>query len=126
MVGPGHVVGQAFAQFIVTDEIFLTLGDGAQGGLFLGMGGLFGQQGLAVLLGNLVLVGVDFAEREEPVAVAAKVHESGLQRGFDPGYLGEIDIALDLLVFGRFKVEFLNPVALEHRHPRFFRVARID
>jgi len=29
-------------------------------------------------------------------------------------------------VFGRFKVEFLNPIALQHRHPGFFLVARID
>jgi hypothetical protein len=29
-------------------------------------------------------------------------------------------------VIRRFKVEFLNPVALEHRHPGFFLVARID
>ena len=59
-------------------------------------------------------------------AIAAEIDESRLQRGFDPGYLGEIDIALDLLVFGRFEIEFLNPVALQNRHPGFFRVARID
>ena len=84
------------------------------------------QQRFAVFLGDLVVVGMDLAEGEEPVAVAAEIDEGRLQRGFDPGYLGEIDVALDLLVFGRFKVEFLNPVALQNRHPGFFRVARID
>ncbi len=69
---------------------------------------------------------MDFAEGEEAVAIAAEVDERRLQRRFYPGDFGEIDIAFDLLVIGRFKVEFLNPVALEHRHPGFFRVARID
>ncbi len=124
--GAGEIISQGFAEFVVTNEVFLTLGDGAQGGLFLGMGGFLGQQGLAVLLGDLVVVRVDFAEGQEAVAVAAKINERRLQRRFDPGYLGEIDVTLDLLVFSRFKVEFLNPVALEHRHPGFFLVARID
>jgi hypothetical protein len=69
---------------------------------------------------------MNFAEGEEAVAIAAKVDKSRLQRWFNPGYLGEVDIALDLLVFGRFEIEFLNPVALQYRHPGFFRVARID
>jgi hypothetical protein len=60
------------------------------------------------------------------VTVAAEIDESRLQRWFYPGYLGEVDVAFDLLVISRFKVEFFNPVALEHRHPGFFRVARID
>ena len=69
---------------------------------------------------------MDFAERQKAVPVAAEIDKRGLQRGFNPGYLGEVDVAFDLLVFGRFKVEFFNPVAFEHRHPGFFRVARID
>jgi hypothetical protein len=54
------------------------------------MGGFLGQQGLAVLLGDLVVVGVDFAEGEETVTVAPEIDESRLQRGFDPRYLGQI------------------------------------
>ena len=95
-------------------------------GFFLGLGGFFSQQGLAVLLGDLVVVGVDFAEGEEAVAIAAEVDESRLQRWFYTGDLGQVDVALDLLVIGRIKVEFLDPVTLQHRHPGFFRVARID
>jgi hypothetical protein len=106
------VVGEILAFVLI-----IAFGIGAQRGLFLGMGGFFGQQGLAVLLGDLVVIGVDFAEGEETVTVAAEINESGLQRGFDPRYLGQIDIALDLLVISRIKVEFFNTIALEHRHP---------
>ena len=90
------------------------------------MGGFLGQQRLAVLLGDLVIVGVNFAEGEEAVAIAAKVDKCRLKRGFYPCDLGQIDIALDLLVIGRIKVKLVNPVAFEDRHPCFFRVARID
>ena len=98
----------------------------AQRGLFLGVRALFGKQRFAVGVRDLVVVGMDLAEGEEPVPVAAEVDESRLQRRFYTCYLGEIDVALDLLVFSRFEVEFLNPVALDDRPPRFFRVARID
>jgi hypothetical protein len=60
------------------------------------------------------------------VTVAPEIDKSGLKRGFYSRDLGQIDIALDLLVISRIKVEFFNTVALEHRHPGFFRVARID
>ena len=118
------VVAGIFAVGVVVFVVGLVFG--TQRGLFLGVGSLFGEQRLAVFLGDLVVVGMDFAEGEEAVPVAAEIDESRLQRRFDPGYLGEIDVALDLLVIGRFKVEFLNPVAFEHRHPGFFLVARID
>jgi hypothetical protein len=125
----GVIFGQAFAGIVVAGFavcILVRLVSGAQGGFFLGVGSLFGQQPLAVFARNLVIVGMDFAEGEEAVAIAAEIDESRLKRGFYPGNLGEIDIALDLLMIGRFKVEFLNTIALEHRHPGFFRVARID
>ena len=98
----------------------------AQPRFFLGGFGFRLEQRFAVFLGNLVIVGMDLAEGEETVPIAAEVYEGRLQRRFDAGYFSEIDIALDLLVIGRFEIEFLNPVALEHRHPGFFLVARID
>ena len=56
--------------------------------LFLGgMLGLFGQQRVAVGLGDLVIIGMDFAEGEEAVAIAAIVDERRLQRRFDAGTL---------------------------------------
>ena len=127
----GKIFGQRLAAF-VGGVVFGTRRDafiflfGAQAFFFFGGFSLFGEQRVAIRLGDLVVIGVDFAEGEEPVAIAAEVDESRLKRRFDPGYLGKVDIALDLLVFGRFKVEFLNPVALQNRHPGFFRVARID
>ena len=47
--------------------------------LFLGGLGLFGEQRVAVGLGDLVVVGMDFAECEEPVTVAAIFYESRLK-----------------------------------------------
>jgi len=67
--------------------VLLFLGS-AQGGLFLGVRLLLGEQRLAILFRNLVVVGVDFAEREEPVAIAAEVDEGRLKRRFDPRALG--------------------------------------
>ena len=43
---------------------------------------------------NLVIVGMDFAERQKAVAIAAEIDKSGLQGRLDPGYLGQIDITL--------------------------------
>src|SRR5690606_7560985 len=45
---------------------------GAQRGLFLGVGALLGEQRLAVGLRNLIVVGMDLAEGEEAVPVAAE------------------------------------------------------
>ena len=38
---------------------------------FFGMLGFFAEQGFAIFLRNLVIIGVDFAERQEPVATNA-------------------------------------------------------
>ena len=119
------VEGIAGKTVFVEVVVFIFVG-GAQRGFGFGMARFFGEQCLAVFLGNLVIVGMNFAERKEAVAIAAKVDKCGLQRGFDPGYLGKVDITLDLLVIGRFEIEFFNSVAFEHRHPGFFLVARID
>ena len=56
---------------------------------------LFDQR-LAIGDGNLIIVGMNFAEGEEAVAIAAVVDKRRLQRGLDPRHLGEIDIASQL------------------------------
>jgi hypothetical protein len=99
---------------------------GAELGLFLGRLGLFGQELFAVFLGDLVIVRVDFAEGEEAVPVAAEIDERGLQARLYPGNLGEVDVALDLLVFATYEIEFLDPVTWDDRDPGYFRVARVD
>ena len=107
-------------------SIFLGFLGSAQRGFLGRVFSLFGQQRVTILFGDLVIIGVDFAERQEPVPIAAKVHERGLKRRLHSGYFGEIDIALDLLVISGLEIKFLDAVAFEHRHPGFFRVARID
>ncbi len=76
---------------------------GAQGGFLGGRFGLFGEQGLAVLLRDLVIVGVDFAEGRGSRGDCLEIDECRLQRRFDPGYLCKVDIAFDLLVFSGVK-----------------------
>jgi hypothetical protein len=49
---------------------------------------------------------VDFAEGEEAVAVTAIFDERGLQRGFDPRDLGQVDVAAKLPPGGGLEVEF--------------------
>src|SRR5271170_6372755 len=60
---------------------------GARGALFLV------DQRLPVGDRDLVVIRVDFAERQEAVAIAAVVDESGLQRRLDARHLRQIDIA---------------------------------
>ena len=72
-----RVVGhRAFARAIV--EVLVGFLGSAQRGLLLGVRGLLGQQRLAILLGDLVVVGMDLAERQEAVAVAAEIDEGRL------------------------------------------------
>src|SRR5690348_195946 len=58
------------------------------------------KQRFAVGDGDLIIVGVDFAEGQEAVAIAAIFDKSRLQRGFDPGDLGQIDVAAQLAAGG--------------------------
>ena len=87
---------------------------------------LLAQQRLAVLARDLVIVGMDFREGEEAVAVAAIVDERGLERRLDPRHLGEIDVALELLALGALEIKLLDPVSLDDRHAGLFPVARVD
>ncbi|WP_305884451.1 hypothetical protein [Bradyrhizobium sp. CCGUVB4N] len=102
---------------------------GAVLALFLGfaMGLLFGlDQRLPVGDRDLVIVGMDFAEGEEAVAVAAIFNESGLERGFDPCDLGEVDIPAQLLALRGFEVKLFDAIAADHDDPGLFRVGGID
>ena len=60
---------------------------------------------------DLVVVGMDFRERQEAVAVAAVIDEGRLQRRFNPGDFGEIDVTAKLLAVSGLEVEFLDAVA---------------
>ena len=99
------------------------------GRLLLGLAGergLLGEQRLAVGLRDLVVVGMDFREGEEPVPVAAVVDEGRLQRRLDPGDLGEIDVAGELPLVQRLKVEVLDLVPIHHHDAGLFRVGGVD
>ena len=88
---------------------------------FLGL-----DQGEAVGQRDLVVIRVDFRECEEAMAVAAILHEGGLERGLHARHLGEVDIALQLAARGAFEVEFLDAVPLDDDHAGLFGVGGID
>jgi hypothetical protein len=60
---------------------------------------------------DLVIVGMDFAESEKAMPVAAVIDEAGLQRRFYARDLGEIDIAAQWSAVCGFKVEFFDPAS---------------
>ena len=84
------------------------------------------EKSFAVFGRKLVVIGMDFAECEKPVTIAAILDESCLQRWFDPRYLCEIDIAAKLFVSGCLEVEIIDLAAVDDRHTGFFRVGGID
>ena len=61
-------------------------------------GGLLLQERLPVGNRDLVVVGMNFGEGQEAVAIAAIVDEGRLQRRLHARHLGEIDIAPKLLL----------------------------
>ncbi|WP_283810012.1 hypothetical protein [Bradyrhizobium guangzhouense] len=102
---------------------------GAVLALFLGfaMRLLLGlDQCLPVGDGDLVIVGMDFAESEEAVAIAAIFNEGGLERGFDPGDLGEVNVSAQLLALRGLEVKLFDAIAADHDDPGLFRVGGID
>src|SRR5438067_2871278 len=101
------LIGRFFGVILVVPVIVLSRPQP----LFLGgVFGLLTKQRVAVRLGDLIIIGVDFAEGQEAVAVSAVIDERRLERRFYPGNLGEIDIAFELLMLSRFEVKLLDPV----------------
>ena len=95
--------------------------------LFLGgVLGLFAQQGVTIRLRDLIIIGMDLAEREEPVAIAAIIDERRLERRFNASYLGEINITLELFMLFGLEIKFLDPSSLDDGDPSFLGVARVD
>ncbi|MGA7804066.1 MAG: hypothetical protein WCB02_05510 [Bradyrhizobium sp.] len=93
----------------------------------LTMGSLVGlDQGLTVGDRDLVVVGMDFAEGQEAVAVAAIFDERRLKRWLDPRDLGEVDVAAQLLALGGLEVKFLDAIAADHDNPGLFRMGSVD
>ncbi|WP_349629979.1 hypothetical protein [Bradyrhizobium tropiciagri] len=97
--------------------------------LFLGlaMGALVGfDQRLTVGDRDLVVVGVDFAEGQEAVTVAAILDEGGLQRRLYARDLGEVNVAAQLFALGGLEIKLFDAIAADHNDPGLFRVGGID
>jgi hypothetical protein len=75
---------------------------------------------------DLVVVGMDFAEGQEAVAIAAIFDERRLQRRLYARNLGEVDIAAQLLALGGLEIKFFDAIAAHHDNPGLFRVGSID
>ncbi|MBB4391377.1 hypothetical protein [Bradyrhizobium sp. ERR14] len=113
--------GVAVARTATAVGAVLALFLGLAMGLFLGL-----DQCLTVGDRDLVVVGMDFAEGEEAVAVAAIFDEGGLERGFDPCDLGEVDIPAQLLALRGLEIKLFDAIAADHDDPGLFRVGGID
>jgi hypothetical protein len=113
--------GVAVARAAAAVRAVLALFLGLAMGLFLGL-----DQRLPVGDRDLIIVGMDFAEGEEAVAVAAIFDEGGLERGFDPCDLGEVDVPAQLLALGGFEIKLFDAIAADHDDPGLFRVGGID
>jgi hypothetical protein len=97
--------------------------------LFLGlaMGALVSfDQRLTVGDRDLIVVGMDFAEGQEAVPVAAILNEGSLQRRFYARDLGEVNVAAQLFALGGLEIKLFDAIATDHDDPGFFRVGGID
>ncbi len=83
------------------------------------------EQRKTICYRDLVVVRVDFRECEEAMAIATIFHERSLKRRFDAGNACEVDIAFQLLLVFRLKVEFFNLVAPSDDNPGLLRVGGI-
>ena len=60
------------------------------------------------------------------MSIASVIDKGSLQRRFDPSHLCQVDIAFDLFLRGRLKIEFFETSATGHHHPGFFGVGGVD
>jgi hypothetical protein len=100
-------------------------------GIGLGLGlrfglGFFLQKRLPIGYRDLIVVGMDFTEGQEAVAIAAVVDEGGLQRRLDARDLCQIDVAAERFACGRLVVELLYPAVAKHHDPGLFRVRGVN
>jgi hypothetical protein len=86
---------------------------------------LFDQR-LPICDRDLIVVGMNFAERQEAVTIASIVHEGRLQRRLNARNLGEIDVAAKLPAVCRLEIKLLDPISAQHHHTGFLRVGRVD
>jgi hypothetical protein len=83
------------------------------------------DQRLTVGNRNLIVIGVDFAEGQKAVAIAAILDKGGLERRLYASDFGEIDVAAQLLALGGLEIKFFDAVAADHNDPGLFRVGSV-
>lgn len=86
----------------------------------------FRHEPFAVGDGDLVVVGMNFAEGEEAVPVPAVVDKGRLEGWLNPDHFGQVDIAFDLLLGGCFYIEFFKTRSVQYHNPGFLRVSGFD
>ncbi len=125
MVRNFDIVGIVIQVVIVADpvDIFQVLARGA--GFHLECF-LFFDQGLTVIDRDLVVVGMNFAECEEAVAVTAEIDKGGLQGGFYPRDFCEVDVAFNLFFEGRLDIVFIETCTGSDDNPNLFGMRAID
>ncbi len=95
------------------------------------------HQGLAFLqqFARARLVGVesrrevlpgDFLERQEAVAFAAVIHETGFQRRLDARDAAEVDVGFFLFAGGDLDVEIVEGLAIDDSHAQLFTLSCVD
>jgi hypothetical protein len=86
----------------------------------------FGQQFLPVFDRNPVVIGVNFAEGEEALTIAAIFHKSRLQGRFYPRHTSEIDIAFKLFAVAGFVVKILDLIIVQKDNACFVALTSVD
>ena len=83
-------------------------------------------QSLAVLDRNAIVIGVNFAEGQESLPVAAIFNKGGLKRRFDARHACQINVAFELLAVFGFVIEILNTGAAQQDNPCLFGLSPVD
>jgi hypothetical protein len=133
-IGAGVLYDLALNAFAVTAAALIAvtgtaMAAGAVFALFFGLavGAFVGlDQGLTIGNRNLIIVGMDFAESEKTVTVAAILDEGSLKGWFYARDFGEIDIAAQLFALGSLEIKLFDAIAADHNDPGLFRVGGID
>ena len=68
----------------------------------------------------------DFLQRQEAVALGAKIHEGGFKAGFDPGDFAFVDVGFLLQTGAVFDVQIVETLAVDQRNAQLFWLSRID
>ena len=86
----------------------------------------FGQKRFAVGDRQLIVIGVDFGKRQEPVAIATIVDKGRLQGWFNPCHTGQIDVGFYRAAVCRFVVDLFDATINHNHDPGFITAGRVD